>query len=95
MSAVNVDLLAAAIYEVSVRHNWATTTDTEDRTEEIAAEYELLGCLRCAEMRRQAPEAFVLLVNPTVDRSPEWEHEEGERIRVMALELHASAGHPQ
>ena len=32
--------LARAIYAVSVRHDWAHTTDTEDRTDEIADAYE-------------------------------------------------------
>lgn len=37
--SLDVETLGAAIYEVSVRHDWANTLDTEDRTEEIAAEY--------------------------------------------------------
>lgn len=36
---LDVERLRAAIYAVSVRHDWANTTDTEDRTEEIAREY--------------------------------------------------------
>jgi hypothetical protein len=36
---IDVDALRHAIYAVSLRHDWANTTDTEDRTEEIAAEY--------------------------------------------------------
>jgi hypothetical protein len=36
---LDVGALRQAIYTVSVRHDWANTTDTEDRTEEIAAEY--------------------------------------------------------
>lgn len=35
-----VDALRDAILIVSARHDWANTTDTEDRTEEIAAEYD-------------------------------------------------------
>jgi hypothetical protein len=37
--ALDVERLRRAIYAVSVRHDWANTNDTEDRTEEIAAEY--------------------------------------------------------
>lgn len=40
---LDVEWLRAAIYEVSVRHDWANTLDTEDRTEEIAAEYERIA----------------------------------------------------
>lgn len=38
--SLNRTALREAIYTVSVRHDWATTVDTEDRTEEIATEYE-------------------------------------------------------
>jgi len=37
---IDVERLRDAIYAVSVRHDWANTTDVEDRTEEIAALYE-------------------------------------------------------
>lgn len=37
--AIEVERLREAIYAISVRHDWANTVDTEDRTEEIAAEY--------------------------------------------------------
>ena len=40
--ALDVERLRDAIYAVSVRHDWANTTDTEDRTEEIAREYATL-----------------------------------------------------
>jgi hypothetical protein len=36
---LDVERLRKAIYTVSVRHDWANTIDTEDRTGEIAAEY--------------------------------------------------------
>jgi hypothetical protein len=42
-SELDVERLRQAIYTVSVRHDWANTTDTEDRTEEIAAEYARLA----------------------------------------------------
>ena len=41
-SPLDVDRLRWAIYNVSLRHDWANTVDTEDRTEEIAAEYAAL-----------------------------------------------------
>lgn len=42
-SELDVERLRQAIYTVSVRHDWANTNDTEDRTEEIAEEYARLG----------------------------------------------------
>ena len=39
----DVERLREAIYTVSVRHDWANMTDTEDRTEEIAREYVALA----------------------------------------------------
>jgi hypothetical protein len=41
--ALDVERLRRAIYTVSVRHDWANTVDTEDRTEEIAREYAALA----------------------------------------------------
>ena len=38
-AALDVERLRDAIYAISVRHDWEHTTDREDRTEEIAAEY--------------------------------------------------------
>lgn len=38
-SALDVDVLRAALYEVSVRHDWEHVEDREDRTQEIADEY--------------------------------------------------------
>ncbi len=40
---LDVKRLRSAIYVVSVRHDWANTVDTDDRTEEIAREYRLLS----------------------------------------------------
>jgi hypothetical protein len=40
---LDVERLRQAIYTVSIRHDWANTNDTEDRTEEIAEEYARLG----------------------------------------------------
>jgi hypothetical protein len=42
-AALDVERLARAIYAISIRHDWANTTDREDRTEEIAAEYARLA----------------------------------------------------
>lgn len=39
VAPLDVDRLRQAIYVVGLRHRWAETTDNEDRTEEIAAEY--------------------------------------------------------
>lgn len=42
-AGLDVERLRDAIYAVSVRHDWEHTTDREDRTEEIAAEYAALS----------------------------------------------------
>jgi hypothetical protein len=42
-AALDVERLARAIYAISIRHDWEHTTDRDDRTEEIAAEYARLA----------------------------------------------------
>jgi len=42
VSTLDVERLREAIYAISVRHEWANYVDSEDRTEEIAAEYAAL-----------------------------------------------------
>jgi hypothetical protein len=42
-AGLDVERLRQAIYAISVRYDWEHTTDREDRTEEIAAEYAALS----------------------------------------------------
>jgi hypothetical protein len=42
-AGLDVERLRQAIYAISVRYDWEHTTDREDRTEEIVAEYAALS----------------------------------------------------
>lgn len=46
-------------------------------------------CKRCAEIRATKAEDLVLFWSPTQPTDPEWLRREGERIRTLALLLHA------
>ena len=51
--AIDRERLAEAIYAVSIAHNWANTTDTLDRTDEIADGYEALAALAASPDPRE------------------------------------------
>ena len=52
-------------------------------------------CVRCSELRAAPPESLLFFFNPGTPVDTERDRREGERVRTLALAMHAAEGHPE